>query len=77
MYLNTEELAKANRELETDGIKLSFNANDIKYIIINDDNQINNVIKELRDIKGSRYDRKTVDRLTSRIINIKQIRNDF
>ncbi len=77
MYLNTEELAKANRKLETDETRLSFDANDIKYIIIEDEDQINGMIEELRDIKGSRYDRKTVDRLTSRIITVKQIRNDF
>ena len=77
MYRDTKKLANANRQLETDKIKLSFNANDIKYIIINDDNQINNMIEELGDIKGSRYDSKTVDRLVSRIITVKQIKNDF
>ncbi|MFC1984007.1 abortive infection system antitoxin AbiGi family protein [Chloroflexota bacterium] len=77
MYLNTEVLAKANSKLETDELKLSFHANDIKYIIINNDSQINNMVKELRDIKGSRYDRETVDRLMSRIITVKQIQNDF
>jgi len=77
MYLNTEELAKANRELETDETKLSFNANDVKYIIINNEGQINNMVEALRDIKGIRYDRKTVDRLTSRIITVKKIQNDF
>ena len=77
MYLNTAELAKANHKLETDEVKLSFNANDIKYIIIKDDNQINNMIEELRGIKGSRYDSKTVDRLVSRIITVEQIQKDF
>ena len=77
VYLNPLELANANRKLETDRTRLSFNANDVKYIIINNEGQINNMVEALRDIKGSRYDRKTVDRLTSRIITVKQIQNDF
>lgn len=77
IYRNSVELANANRKLETDETKLSFNADDIKYIIINNEGQINKMVEELRYIKGSRYDGKTVDRLTSRIITVKQIQNDF
>lgn len=77
VYQNQVELANANRKLETDRTKLSFNANDIKYIIINEEDQINNMVKELRNIKGDRYDNNTIDRLISRIITVKQIENDF
>ena len=77
IYRNPVELANANRQLEMDKTKLSFNANDIKYIIINDEGQINNMVEALRYIKGSRYDSNTIDRLTSRIITVKQIENDF
>lgn len=76
-YMDVVELKNANRELETDITRLSFNANDIKYIIIEDEDQINNMVEALRDIKGNRYDSKTIDRLTSRIITVKQIRDDF
>jgi len=77
IHRNPVELANANRKLETDKTRLSFNANDIKYIIINDERQINNMVEALRYIKGSRYDSNTIDRLTSRIITVKQIQNDF
>ncbi len=77
IYQNQVKLANANRKLETDKTKLSFNANDIKYIIISEEGQINNMVKELRNIKGDRYDNDTIDRLISRIITVKQIKNDF
>ncbi len=77
LYRNTEYLANANRKLETDITKLSFNADDIKYVIIKEENQINEMVKALRQIKGNRYDRNTIDRLTSRIITVKQIQDDF
>lgn len=77
IYQNQVKLANANRKLETDKTRLSFNANDIKYIIINEEGQINNMVKELRNIKGDRYDNDTIDRLISRIITVKQIENDF
>ena len=77
IYRNPKELADANRKLETDETKLSFNANDIKYIIINNEDQINKMVEALRRIKGSRYDSDTIDRLTSRIITVQQIQSDF
>ena len=77
LYQSHVWLTNENRKLETDRTKLSFNANDIKYIIINEEDQINNMVKELRNIKGDRYDNDTIDRLISRIITVKQIENDF
>jgi hypothetical protein len=77
VYRNTEELKKANRKLEIDLIKLSFNADDIKYVIIKEEKEINKMVNSLRDIKGSRYDSDTLDRLISRIITVKQIQDDF
>ena len=57
----------------------AFGADDIKYIIISDENEINGMVRDLRNIKGAihKYDEDTVDRLTSRIITVKQIRSDF
>ena len=77
MYQQPEKLADANKELERDETRLSFNADDIKYIIIDKEREINEMIKELRDIKGMRYNSDTIDRLASRIITVKQIENDF
>lgn len=77
MYLNREALREANHKLETEATRLSFNADDIKYIIIEDEDQINIMITGIRDIKGSRYDRDTVDKLVSRIITVRQLKEDF
>lgn len=77
IYRNAEELTNANRKLETNMTKLSFNADDIKYVIISDEDQINKTVDALRRIKGNRYDPDTIDRLTSRIITVKQIQDDF
>ena len=77
LYRRPEKLADANKKLERDETRLSFNANDIKYIIIGEERETNQMIRKLRDIKGSRYDTDTIDRLASRIITVKQIENDF
>ncbi len=78
-YTNPVELVDANRKLEMEKARLSFNADDIKYVIISNEGQINHMVKALRYIKGSiyDYDNDTIDRLTSRIITVKQIQNDF
>ncbi len=55
-YMNPEELANANRKLEAESTRLSFSADDVKYIIVEDENQIVNMIKNLRNIKERRYD---------------------
>jgi len=77
VYRRLEQLADANRKLERDETRLSFNADDIKYIIIGDEQEINQMIGKLREIKGNRYDSDTIDRLASRIITVEQIENDF
>jgi len=77
MYQQPEILADANKELERDETRLSFNADDIKYIIIEKESEINEMIKALRVIKGIRYNSDTIDRLASRIITVKQIEGDF
>ena len=77
MYLNQEALREANHKLEMRATRLSFNADDIKYIIIEDEDQINTMITSIRDIKGSRYDKDIVDKLVSRIITVRQLKEDF
>lgn len=57
-------------------IKLTFEANDIAYIILNQDNEISELIEFLRKTfkKSSLED---VDILITRIITVSQIYNDF
>ena len=78
-YMNQQVLADANKKLETEETRLSFEADDIKYVIIKEEKEINQMVKDIRNIKGNihGYDEKTVDRLVSRIITVKQIEEDF
>lgn len=78
-YMDPQELASANSKFETEKSRLAFEADDIKYIIISDENEIDAMVGDLRNIKGKihKYDEDTVDRLTTRIITVKQIKSDF
>jgi len=49
--------------------------NDIKYLIIDNDDEITELIHHLRRVKG-RFDQDTIDRLSSRILTAEQINND-
>ncbi|MCK9372429.1 MAG: abortive infection system antitoxin AbiGi family protein [Sulfuricurvum sp.] len=57
-------------------IFLTFEPNDIKYIIIKDDSEIREFFSFLRDVKG-KYSSHDVDRLTTRILTTEQIKEDF
>ena len=57
-------------------MRLNFNPDDIKYLIVKNDADINPLIKHLRDAKG-RFSIDTVDRLSSRILTYEQIENDI
>ena len=57
-------------------LRLQFQAEDIKYIIIKRDNEISGLIKHLEKVKGIRYDENTIQRLKSRILTAEQIYND-
>lgn len=74
---NTENFDKdkANRSIES--YKLTFEPNDIKYIIIKDDSEINEFIHILKSAKGRKFSLDDVEKLTTRIITSKQIREDF
>lgn len=56
--------------------RLTFEPNDIRYIIIKEDSEINEFITHLRSVKGS-YSYNDVDRLMARIITTEQIFDDF
>lgn len=77
MYRQSKKLKDANKKLERDETRLAFDADDIKYIIIDKESEINEMIGKLKAIKGSKYNFDTVERLASRIITVKQIEEDF
>lgn len=68
------------REHANEGVaskKLLFQPNDISYIIIRDENEIEGMIESLKFIKSPKYDDRTIDKLISRIITVERIQEDF
>ncbi|MED5431119.1 MAG: hypothetical protein VX920_02160, partial [Pseudomonadota bacterium] len=57
-------------------IKLSFQPEDIKYLIIESDDEIIDLIHHLENVKG-RFDDQTRRRLASRILTAEQINSDI
>lgn len=61
---------------EISHIRLPFQPEDIKYLIVERDEDILDLIRHL-DIAKQRFDPNTKKRLTSRILTLDQIKNDF
>ena len=74
-FMNGVIKASANQELEQK-VNLSFEPNDIKYLIVAKEDEIIPTIEMIEVIKG-KYDKKTKALLSSRIISAKQIIDDF
>lgn len=72
---NETKLAAENNKLKKHSLK--FNPEDIKYIFVKDESEIHSMIEALRQIKGKRFDKKTLDILASKILTTKQIEEDF
>lgn len=71
--LPTKQLAEKSIE----GKRLAFSPNDIKYIILRQENEIDGFIRFLEDVKGAGYTLFEVRRLLTRILTADQIRSDF
>lgn len=74
-FENPIKLAEENNKLSK--YKLSFTPKDIKYIFVKEEKEIHSMIQSLRLIKGQKFDSKTIDILTSKILTTKQIGEDF
>lgn len=73
---STAELKKQrNEELKNE--KLTFNANDILYIIVKEEKEIDEIISHIRNVKGMNYSLNEIERLTTRILSCERIINDF
>lgn len=57
--------------------RLKFGPDDIRYIIVKDDNDIEEFIEHLHSVKGSNFERRIVEKLTTRILTSKQINEDI
>jgi hypothetical protein len=74
-YKNPEMLKQANSTLTN--VRLHFEPNDIKYVIVKEEKEILEMVKALREIKGRKYDKDTVLIVASRVITCDQILKDF
>lgn len=57
-------------------MRLDFSADDVRYLIVENDSEINDLVRYLRSIKKSRYSPEAVDRLATRILTRDQIMQD-
>jgi hypothetical protein len=74
-FKNEETLGKANDQMDL--FKLSFTPNDIKYIFIKSESEIHEFVRAIRNVKGPRFSKKEVDILTTKIITVEQLSEDF
>jgi len=70
-----ENKEQADGQLEE--LRLTFNPEDIKYIIIAEDSEIGEFIDYLRRAKGKNYSLHEIERLTTRILTVEQIMTDI
>jgi len=74
-YMNPISLAQANSSVGRQAL-LKFEPNDIKYIIVSKESEINAMIDSIKAIK-QRYSEPTKELLASRVISAEQILEDF
>jgi hypothetical protein len=69
------ELEKAERSVENE--RLEFSPSDVRYLIVEDDSEIYQLINKIRYVKSKKYDDSDIDMLMTRIFTSKQIREDL
>lgn len=74
-YDSSEKKELNNKKLENE--RLYFNPNNIMYLIVKDENEINELIQHIRNVKGKNYTMHEIDRLTTRILTCERIIKDF
>ena len=57
--------------------RLTFNPEDIKYLIVKDESQILKLVNHLKRVKGGRFHDSILEKLKTRILTIQQIKNDI
>ncbi|WP_346888160.1 abortive infection system antitoxin AbiGi family protein [Clostridium sp. UBA1056] len=75
-YLNDDFRIDSNIKI-AEISKLSFSPDDIKYIIVNSEDEILKVCREIDNIKGDNYPQNKLNILKTRIISKEQILSDF
>jgi len=72
---NKEMVALAKEKVSNEF--LEFSPNDIKYLIVEKEDEIHPLVQFLNETKGKNYSLHDVQRLTTRIITSEQIKTDF
>ena len=76
--MNKKEAKILNKKLaDNKKYHLSFTPDDIKYIIVNKENEILPLIHKIRSIKGGKFTQNQIDILITRIITMDSIRETF
>jgi hypothetical protein len=76
-YRTEDELAKHNRTIEVRDFRLSFSPSDIRYVIVSREAEIKEMMDALLEIKGGSFSYDDVRMLTTRIISLEQVKEDF
>jgi hypothetical protein len=69
--------AKEKSAVDISDLRLKFDPNDVKYIIIKSDSEISEFVDHLRKTKGKKYTHDDIERLTTRLLTSEQIHNDI
>ena len=72
---NKEAVEKSRADI--DKLELTFEPNDIKYIIIENDSEISEFLDLLKKAKGKTYSYHDIERLMTRILTTEQIVSDM
>ena len=73
----TTEEQKIQFNNKLDNIILEFEPNDIKYVIIESEDEVTEFLNIFRSSKGKQYAYNDVERLMTRLITTEQIISDF
>lgn len=68
---------KEAANLSVSHLRLNFKLDDIKYIIIKDDDEISNLVSHIDAVHGGRDTKRQVERVMTRILTHDQILGDF
>ena len=81
-WLDEEQRRVENSKLEKQDVALEFGPSDVRYIIVPRESQIHHLVKRIRNIKKPedrkpKYDEESIEILTTRIISMEHILQDF
>jgi len=74
-YDSQEKKDTENNKLSDE--RLHFNPNNIMYLIVKEEGEINELIQHIRNVKGKNFTMNEIDRLTTRILTCERIYKDF